>query len=365
MAGTLRGSIEHSISNTLQAGSRDGWVYLYNFLSNHPNTTTVASQYGASASGFDLTGGSNPAGENAFAVFSFDDAANPWYVLIQWSYNSSVNTSPGNPGSSNNSFGLNIAFAAGSGGGNPWNGGINADGTDTKGATVWTAPSGEDLLVWPRANCVGGSYDDNKQRMFQCRHYSNGSGRWSILADDDFLLLLSDGGDTGGYDRVTYFGPYSTDSNLTIAVPLVCIHDDLSAGSLNISGVFGDPTGSGTEQGGISTSNTADEVRTCYIDRLQNALSSTMQPTPDGTTYTAFPIAVRTEDTKSPVSDTGLLGNVTTIKEVANVSTHDTNSGKTYAVFGSTTQAHVKIWAPWDGSTTPGSGATAAGVQFP
>jgi hypothetical protein len=372
VAGTLRGSIEHLITNRAAEATRDTWTYVYNFLTNHPNVDLIASQYGNGASGFDLSDGSNPSGENAFAVFKFSSAANPWYVLIQWSHSASIGTSPGNPGSGAGTYGLHVSFAAGSGGGNPWNGGTDKDGADAKGATVWVPPASEDLLVWPRGNASGGSWATNRERMSSAAYYAN--GRLQILADDDFLFIAYDAGNTSdkiqgtsGYDRIMYFGPY--DPYVTVSVPLVMIQGNLEAAELVVGssgGVeYGSATGAGTttRDGGIVSTSTSVGVRVGYLDRLQNIMTGGTQPGLEGR-FSIYPIIVQTNDSEGS-GTTGVLGEINLIKEVCWVPTHFSTPNLQEIAIGSTDIEDIKLLVPWDGNTVPGTGKNPGGVQFP
>ena len=364
MAGTPHGRIESVSTTTTQAGTRDSFVLMKEAFDAHPNTTRIASQYGLSASGFDFTDGTNPAGENAFCVWRFDSASMVFYVLLQWSYNSSFGASPGNPGDSPDGFGTCVQVAMDTSGGNPWNGDSDDDGTDAKGATVWTANGGT-LLVFPRGNGVGGSFATNKEACIKVMTWSPASGRYQVVMDDDGFVIAQDAGNNGGYNYLTYFGPYTPLDGITADAPYVMIQTNIAATHAVTTSIGTLANSSTTVEGGVAHPNAAKGVRTFRIDRLAQILTDT-ETQPNGAKSGKFDAIAPTINLYDPqgAGTYGAVGTPAGVKEICQVPTHESDSGRTKVAIGGTTSALVKWFIDWDGTTKPGSGTDRDGVTF-
>lgn len=382
MAGTIRGRIEAftdegALGNDEGAMSQVFFKNLYDVLNAHPNTTLVALQYGSgtytgfttgSGGGTDYYDGAAPFEANAFAVFRMETTAQrsfPYYILIQWAAFNDLGQVPGDPasdrgGGSGNDAYVGIAFAVGEGGDeNPWNGTTNADGTDTKGDPVWTVPGGGDRVhVWPRENNPGGTGEDTQKKLLYDLLDWNVVGplRQQIVMDDDNIWLAHDQNDNNDWE-VTYFGLYSPRPELSPTYPICLMgEEDIP---FQEDGSISDFT---REFSVLHPADTAQGVRYFRFSRIPELFTSTRQP----------------NDVLSPVQFDevgfhvfgnegyfkGYFGVIDDMREIYGVASGDTNAALTVAFFGTTTTDSEKAVFPWDGATTPGTGATRSGVDF-
>lgn len=376
MGGILRGSIEHAISNTAQNGTRDVFASFVRFFDNHPQMTRIASHAGgtgltgAAATALPgYSGSANYSGENAFGVWRWDKAnGSKVYILCQWGYNSTIGTSPGNPGSSAPNFGVGFQFAMDTSGGNPWNGGSANVGADTKnGSNVWV-PNGGTLLVWPRANGPGGAGATIRQYMAGLAYPTSGISRLHILSDDDALWYAADFTNNGGYDGVGYFGPYIPHEGITLSDPnaaLVYVHQS-NAGESPIAQTteIGTTTGTSAVEGGAVV-HPGDGVRTFKVSCVAHAESTTFQPNGYTSAFDEIEIFLRMEDVTAP-SKIGFFGKIdpAMLAMVVGIPSHATNVGRTRVAIGGSLSGHLKWLFKWDGMTAPGTGGTSTGIQF-
>lgn len=382
MSGTLRGSIEHYITSGIYTDNvRDHFAAIVRFFDNHPQMTRIASQRGEAtnrAGTGDIAGWSgdaNYSGCNAFGVWRWDraDGAKP-YILLQWNNNSFFfGDTPGNPGkltTGNDYVRVGLQIALDTSGGNPWNGGAgNSDNDllDVKGSTVW-APNGGTLLVWPRANGPSGSGATNKQYCVSLGNYlSSTPSRMQILADDDALWIAIDSGNTGGYNGMFYFGPYTPRANVTPTTDagfIMLNHGSNESASVPQTTDIGNVNGDLNNDGGAVVL-AADGVQTLRYSTLAQLDSATYQPNGEAGGFDILDAFVRKHETVAPTKY-GLFGRIdpSLLAFVFGLATHDTNVGQTKVVIGGNTANLIKWLIPWDGVTTPGSGVTRNGIQF-
>ena len=359
MGGQLRGTVEALISNTTADGTRDCFAVISKALDAHPQMTRIASNDGASGAGLTgFTGDADASGENAFGVWRWANRAHDLYILVQWAYTAAFGTAPGNPGVANNSGnGVAIAVAADTAGDSPWNGTTVNDGTDTKdGSEVWTPGTGE-LVVWPYANSIGGTYVAIKEAAVVV---AEGAGRLFILIDRDALWIGFDAGDTGAYDFFTYVGPYGTRQSIVQALPIVMLNSDVSAAHVSESVPHGTAGGASSSEGAITDPDlVAVKTAPVSLSYDSNLLTSALHPNAyfSPAQHDVYELRLRTSYLIG-VIDPELLG------VVANADTHDWQAASGRAVFGSGTTAHVKFSCRWPASVEPGTGATKTGVQI-
>jgi hypothetical protein len=227
----------------------------------------VASNNGSGAASgqgnIDYHDGANPAGENAWNLSVWDQGAGqPFYILIQWADADTFGAAPGNPGllrSGSGTDGIGIAMAVRDGGGNPWNGTSNDDGSDTKGATVWT---GADVRVFPRSNATGGNDVTNKENMAEFIDFdaSSPQGRSHFCADENCLYLVSDDGADNTFLGFVC-GHYTPFSGLVAVctTPYFMAADDTIGGFFG-GGPYGDIAGTDGQQGGICAIPASDVI---------------------------------------------------------------------------------------------------------
>jgi len=364
MAGTVRGSIEHFITNSSGDGVRDAFVAVFKQFDADSNMTRIASYYGTAGAGFDYSSGANPAGENAWGVWSKTAAAGTYYVHIQWGYGETVGQSGGAADAPGNQ-GVAISMAYDTTGTSPWNGSTNNNGADTKdlsGSGVWVA-NGGNLVVFPRGNGVGGTYNTAKEAMAQLYNYGSTDNRLQIVGDDDYIWIAQDQSGDASYERMLYMGPYTAATGVSPDLPLVMWQ---TGQTVDIDSNTGNTSNSSmTNEGGVtavSASSTSRSFRvTCTEDLGVTVLQPNSQRTPP--TYDGLPISLYIYDAQG-VGTYGLLGYIDLLSIVWGVNCEDTNSGLTKAYFGYYQQNYRKLVVDWDGTTVPGSGATVTGVQF-
>jgi len=364
MAGTPRGSIEHFISGNNNEAYIDMFMSVVDFLEGHPSWTSIASQ-GNGATGAPSTwgwsGGANVPGNNAWVAFQNSSG---WFVLVQWSWSAVFGTSPGNPGDvpSNYYLGIQMAYET-SGGTNIWNGGTGNVGGDSKGTPVWVNDGGQ-VVVFPRGNGAGGTFNTNKEACAQLAA-GGSSRRWQVVGDDDYLWFAYDQDNNGDYTIITYLGPYTPDDNVTpVGAPLVMYQ---AANQIVDGGTVG-TTGntSGNAEGGVNAARGQVEARSFRVMIHGLWMGTSYQPngqrSPASHDLIDLPIVV--SDAQGSGSY-GYLGKIELVKCAYNVPTHDTNGTATKAFF-SYNANNTNHWVvDWDGATVPGSGTTRDGVQFP
>jgi len=240
MAGTLHGKKGIQVAAGSSNNSQETFKALFDFFEDlvdvHGYCTRVALNWGSGGTGTDFHDEANPFGNNAFAVYCFPPSPQrlwSWYILIQWSAGATFGSSPGNPGlifattgASQQNVGFAVAVALDSGGldADPWNGTSNFDGADTKGATVWAAPGGGTLYVFPRSNDVGGSHATNKENtQVILASGTTVDQTFHAAADEDGFWVAHDFDTNNRFLRSWYVGPYVPTPDFSPSVPLVCI----------------------------------------------------------------------------------------------------------------------------------------------
>lgn len=382
MAGTIRGRIEcftdeGGLGNNEGAMAQVCFKNLYDVFDSHPNATLVALQYGSgtftgfttgTGGGTDYYDGAAPFEDNAFAVFRMETSALrafPYYVLIQWTAFNGLGDPPGDPaadhgaGTGNDGY-VGISFAVGEGGDeNPWNGTTNADGTDTKGDPVWAVPSGGTRVhVWPRDNNPGRPSEDTQKRLLWDILDWNvvGLNRHHFIMDDDSLWLLNDQGDNNDW-RVTYFGLYTPRPELTPSYPLTLVADI----NLPIDESGGLNEGA-HEMSVLHPGDVSEGVKLIRFSRVPDLFTDQRQPNDllSPAQFDEFGFQMFGEEGIFK----GYFGVLDSMREIYGVASGDTNAALTTAFFGGTSTNSIKAAVPWDGSTTPGTGATRGGVDF-
>jgi len=363
MAGIKRGSIEHFIASTTAV--RDMFTNMLNFFDSHPGMTRIASNYGSGGTGFDFTGGANISGENAWAVWTMDLAADPYTFCIQWSQFATFGTAPGNPGDHPSSIGIGFQMAYDSvGTGSVWNGGTANAGADAKGSPIWAAGGGN-LVVAPRANGIGGTYATEMQAFGNIMHASQPNNRVQIVADDDYIYIAHDYNDDGGYNTQMYAGPYTPVDGVTPDVPLCMVAFPNAGIPINTDiGTTGNTDTDG--EGGVSAADSASTSRICRVSVNTSVLQPVNQPNNQRTppSYDVVPLSLYLVDGEG-IGTYGLLGQIELIKAAFNIPSNSIGAGKLKAFFGSITVAALKTVVDWDGATVAGSGMTRDGIQFP
>jgi len=231
----------------------------------------VALYYGISGTGTDFYDGVNPFTDNAWFVYRFPPTRNrkySFYAHMQYSESGNFGGGGGSPAlitggtgdATANSGQLGIQIAVGItsafADGNPWNGTSNFDGADTKGASVWAAPGGGTVHVWPRSNNTGGTHVTNKENFFEIVDQGGATViyRYDFVSDGDNLHIMLDFGDASALEYF-YFGPYRLRQDLggPTQVPYIGIHTNDAVGESTGTTVpvYGDLTGAAFDEGGV------------------------------------------------------------------------------------------------------------------
>lgn len=378
MAGTVRGTVEHYNASGIAIGTRDTFAAIVRFFDSHPQMQRIASNAGAPGSGLGttslrlpgFTSDVNYSGENAFGVWRWDrlDGAKV-YILLQWAYSGSIGGSPGNPGTGQNASSVAVSYALDTSGGNPWAGGTANLGADVKTANVWAAAGGT-LLVWPRANSVGGSGAVTKSYMQTISTFSSGgvATRFSLVMDDDNIFTIWDNGADSSYNIVHFFGKYLPRSGITptTGAGFVSLTDNaLSTGDWSTSVVYGSLAGATQYEGGAVVA-AADNVRSCSLMYLGTLNNGQQSPNPLVSQLDIHDIFLRFNDANVPTKY-GLFGKIdpSFLALVTACNSNDANAGLTKAVVGyNDTTFRYKFLIPWGGGVAPGSGVTVQGTQF-
>ena len=393
MSGTLRGSIEHKTTASQGYITRDCFAATVRFFDSHPAMTRIASYKGNGTGGgaYQATGtidantirgysgDASYSGEGAYGVWRWNrtDGA-VMYICVQWGSNSNgFQPGKGTPGVVSYTYGLGIQIALDTSGGDCWNGDTANAGDDDKGGRfsgsagvgpVWVANGGT-LLVWPRANALGGTYETNKQAFTHLMR-ENGSAqvKYNILADDDSIWAAADSAQNSNYD-LFYFGPYTPRTGLTpdTNTGYVMLQRCYISSDLDWNAYIGTTLGTNSvREGGIAWSAT-DNVRALHYSSISGVTGQLYQPNPLVGEFDLMDIFLRVDDSGGSVNSYGLVGKLDTanLAFVYNAPCVSPNSALTKVAFGPPTLSYGKWLLPWDGATLPGSGSTQTGVQFP
>ncbi len=335
--------------------------------------TVVASNYGASGTGEDYYDGANPAGENAFIYAEWNTGMGQLFgVLAQYADAAVFGQSPGNPGQIDGGTidGVAFAMAVRDDGTSPWAGTTNDDGSDTKGATVWT-PGSSSVRTFPRANGVGGDEVINKEQMtrFVDQQATNSRGRYHFVANANGLLLLGDIDNNSTYTQI-FMGRYTPRAGLSalLTTPYMMMRDSGITGWFfrGTSNVYGDLTGAGARNGAL-VALPADDVMQFSVSLVTAGQDNTFyQPsaliTPNE--FEPAPAAVFAHES-GKTGDFGLAGFLDSeiVAAIYNATSHQTNAAGTLAYAGTTVLAALKHAISWDAGAAPGNGVTRAGRQ--
>ncbi len=391
MSGTIRGKTDcFSNPTATYRQSNEYWKNLYDFLMAHPNAALIArnSGNGVTAGNTGFWDEANKVGGNAWATFRMNPTSVrpfPWYInFIYGAAGGGSSETNGNVGSgvgagslicgsniSGNSAPVGgLQFAIGEGGDeNPWNGtasGGAAGVNDTKTAPWWKVPtSGSRVHVWPRTNNTGSADATNKNNYSHWYTATSSPVRVHFIADDDSLIILASAADDNNYS-VMYFGLYEARTGATPTYPMIMIGSAQNL-PLSITTQYGNPVNAGLGQleGGVIPGATTNGVRNVWVDRYQNILSSAQQPNQQLSTpeYEQFPIPIYSNEATGLIT-IGHLGQITFMKESANLTTHDTNADLTRAAFGTTSLTGVKLMVPWGGGSPPRTTSTRGGTDW-
>lgn len=335
--------------------------------------SVLASNNGSGGTGEDYYDGGSPAGENAWIYTEWDSGAGQLFgVLAQYADGTAFGTSPGNPGQIDGGAldGVGFAMAVRDDGTSPWGGTTNDDGSDTKGATVWT-PGSSSVHAFPRANGVGGDEATNKEQMtrFVDQGSTNATGRYHFVANADGLLLLGDINDDGSYTQI-FMGRYTPRAGLSglLTTPYVMVRDTTISGWFfrGSSNVYGDLTGVSARNGGL-VALPADDVMQFTTTVVGSSQDSTFyQPNAliSPNEFEPMPMGLLAHES-GKTGDFGLAGFVDSelVAAIYNSTSHQTNAAGTLAYVGVTTTAAFKHAISWDGGAAPGNGVTRAGRQ--
>jgi hypothetical protein len=369
MSGTIVGKVDVYTNVVNNNGNQERFVALKRFLDLHVtagNATLHASNYGNGASGFNYHDEANPAGQNAFAVYKFLASASTnrttdFYLLIQWADTDAFGASPGNPGLLDNSTtdGIGIQMAYREANGDPWNGTTNANGADTKGATVWT---GADMHLIHYDPADAGANQENCLRPIQDMITS--PRRFHMVGDADTIVILDDFSDNGSIDYYTVFGVYKPFSGVVANSPyfLFCSENNTLAGTYD-DGV--------TKRGQIIGVDESDGPKDfTYLGGPARAKDN--QPSVHGaqTAYADFPIYL---SQKTGTVNSGLIGSLHT--EIVSwisglVSYPDTNAAldRAYLFTGDTntsTNPNSDAFSiAWGSGSPPNTGVARGGREF-
>jgi len=377
VGGTVKGRVD-CVVGIAPNGHQEFFINIKQFfdeLATATYGTIHASNFGAGASGFDFHDGGSPAGENAWFVFEWalsterpgtTGVLGKVYTLVQWADFDTFGISPGNPGLLKGGFADGVGFqtAFREDGGDPWNGTSAADGTDTKGATVWTAGTST-LHILDYASTPGdGDHITNLENTLSPGFdvAGNVANRIQLIADEDTLIVMLDLGDNGSYNM--YFaGLYIPKPDVTASYPMICISHTTLPLSTTFS--YGTAGGNSTREGLlISVDAHGPKGGSFRPTTFTSQLKTTeLQPNPQSpTNYDDFSLITYLNDPDKSLF--GWPGCPDLIGQIYNAASNEVNSGLTRAVFGSAITATVKVSTPWGSVSAPGTGSVRTGRDF-
>lgn len=402
------GAIENRIRPTPSPGT-DYYLTIFNFLSS-----SVAVGEGiellAYNTGTNGTGGMNYSdepqrvGDNSIALFRFNMASPPFYVLLQFASGSTLGGATFSPnnlttltaslygnstidgggdrtitaGFPHSNGATAIAVACRADGGNPWNGTLTM-GNAVKGNPVWISGSSQ-LCVWPRSNGQSGSFDVTssafnpavnyrRHNMFPLVNNVNLAGKhttMSIVGNRENLLITTDVGNSGS-STFWYFGKYNARPGLVPQVPYVCL---ATTGSSNDPPFKIRPSKFGTldgtpEEGGVAHPTASFGVRQCSLD-IMRTFVNTVNLHPN--TMFGFPhkfdqfvyFLLLDEDP----NQYGYLGTIDFFRIVYGTVPRGVSRTRQWAIFGNPVPYSAKLLIPWDNTSPAGSGGNRRGKTF-
>lgn len=381
MSGTPHGKVDCKLSITSAANThQEAFITVVKFMDDvmvaNGYATRIASQYGASGSGFNYHDVANPAGENAFGVWRFGAADTPgnFFVLVQWAQSANFGTTPGNPGVVNGvaaADATGIAIAARENGTSPWAGGTANAGADAKGATVWT-DDGSIVHVLDRAcssHTTAGSFATNRENCLRVHETLsiNNASRIHCVGDADQFAILCSQPDDGNYSCFTA-GRYVPRAGMTQELPLFALAQYPGTPAFWLSGAanpFGTGAGTGTtREGGILGSDPSKLVGAAAITVLDEAMNVAFQPNNQISPVESegYPPKVYYAESGEGGEVGELDGNILLYTMTPN--NHELNATGTRARM-STSASNVKRWSiPWHSGGAPGTNGSRAGVTF-
>lgn len=207
--------------------------------------------------------------------------------------------------------------------------------------------------------------------MHNCRpnYFTSSSSphRVQMLADEDSFIYLLDYGAVGAYYG-QYMGIWIPRTGVVTSNPFVALSGALPMTEGWLGSDYNGDSSVGTDVGCVVV-NTNTGARVMGLARYTEVLTRQPNVQFSPTTYNELPVGVSVGErvpTSGDSSWSSFLGKFdpAMLRETYNVPTHDTNVGRTRAVFGSGTVAETKWTVPWDGVTVPGTGVTRDGVTF-
>lgn len=379
MSGTIHGRIE-MYSNTASNinNCQEQFKGVFDFLNLRKGSKAL--QWGKSATGPNYWDQANPFQSNAFAVFPFPAAGSrtwSWQLLLQYCAHATevFGNSPGNPGALNRlvpavGMGMQAAVARTSGGADadPWKGTTLNNGADTKVSPVWGAPSGGSVYVLPRSNNERGNHNTNKENCGQIIAPSSSATRYHAFCDDDAFVLCTStsGSGSGSLYNINYVGPYTPAPGFNPANPLVMLA--MSSAFDYHTVTVGLVSGDAVAEGGIFVLHPDFPVGNYHFDRYNYAMASAnWNPNPQFATptYMEWPLPIYVQSIDFP--GFGFVGMIDSplFRHVFNWATHSVSTGSLRVCLGYSATLGTNHWTvPWDGATTPGTGATRAGIDF-
>lgn len=367
MAGTLRGTVDAKIiaaDKFLAAGEL--FKLYFDAFEAHPGTTRISLFHGAAGLGTDYHDGAAPFGDGAWSVWRFEPNGGrswPFYVML---FTSSV-TGGINGGdwlvgawapvaiSANVSIAAAVGVVGGGSAwdGNPWNGTMLNDGTDTVGTPRWEAPAGagDKLLPFPACNEVRGSTATLKNATVTVISDANEVAyRASIILDDDgFVVLCHEGDDGGPSARSMYMGVYEVAPHLTVPNPFVALR---FANNPNTSAAYWGDNGLSDTTGTVLSLTPAWDYDMIWTAPDQQAAA-----------YVPVRLGLRIESNTNP-HRMGFLGWTPEMYSVIYGGAHGDSDISLDRMFWSDGSTTDKILCAWDGATVPFTSITRAGVSF-
>lgn len=376
MAGTIRGRIDCLLNaSNARNNVTDAFVHIYNLVTTIPGVTIVSLGYGTGGTGMDFHDGAAPPGDGAFFVarFAASTIGNDFWVMVILG---STTTGGGVPspavlfgGTTASSFYglLGISAARGIGGdGMPYNVTTNADGTDTYAHPIMQAPSvgGTNVMGIPRSNHILSEDNTNKNNFLQIVQASSASNcRFSVVVDDDNILIAWDTGDTGSVDRITWVGRFKENPALDAAGagydhPIAGVSVD---SNINLNSSVGN------DSGGVLSPDTTLALSQAAVVMLTNpggnatfvAAATAFPDVEGGALYTFFPIDIWALGNNQG----GYRGRSDFLFCTFGMPTYDTDAGLNYMALGGSIVSE-NLLLPWDGTTIPQSTTNRNGVAF-
>lgn len=383
----------------------------------------ISANPGVSGSGMGFWDSATPSGENAWACFQFKSASVPFFVLMQYSGQTTFGTGLGvATGSlSVGTNGVGFSFCQKNDGTVPWNGTIFQH-DDTRGNPIW-AVNGR--IAYPRANVTGGSNVSGSDGFItlstadaltsdgQANYtiYGNGSQLPNnthayqsrahfIVTREQFIAVVDlQGNATSNF---IYFGKYTSFIPASQnPIPYACLAVNLYNSGCVDGNVLGNFSGPKISYGQRSlTYQLASPFMSAFINggivnpRTLNTVGLVfdtptfiLQKSPDpiyvqlfnqlSSSYTMFNIPLSFIDgnnsqTLSTVNQDPtpqlpyMVGEIDVMKFICEIPSNALLNGGQYAVIGPSQFAAIKLAIPWSGTTqiSPGTSRSRSGYYF-